>query len=157
MSGASRRRPTSFDVAERAGVSQPTVSRALSGSPAIAEATRRKVMEAAEALGYYVDERAARLRRGSTGTLAVVVICREGDSAASINPFAYALLGSVCVAASQRGFETLVSFQARTGEFFGHHQAQGRSDGPAVIPVNIPTPQALMLSLIHISEPTRPY
>lgn len=122
MSGGSRRRPTSFDVAERAGVSQPTVSRALSGSPAIAEATRRKVIEAAEALGYFVDERAARLRRGSTGTLAVVVICREGDNAASINPFAYALLGSVCVAASERGFETLVSFQARPEDFFGHYQ-----------------------------------
>lgn len=133
MSGGSRRRPTSFDVAERAGVSQPTVSRALSGSPAIAEATRRKVIEAAEALGYFVDERAARLRRGSTGTLAVVVICREGDSAASINPFAYALLGSVCVAASELGFETLVSFQARAGEFFGHHQEQGRADGLVVI------------------------
>ena len=133
MSGGSRRRPTSFDVAERAGVSQPTVSRALSGSPAIAEATRRKVIEAAEALGYFVDERAARLRRGSTGTLAVVVICREGDNASSINPFAYALLGSVCVAASERGFETLVSFQAREGAFFGHYQEQGRADGLIVI------------------------
>jgi DNA-binding LacI/PurR family transcriptional regulator len=133
MSGDRRRRPTSFDVAERAGVSQPTVSRALSGSPAIAEATRRKVIEAAEALGYFVDERAARLRRGSTGTLAVVVICREGDNASSINPFAYALLGSVCVAASERGFETLVSFQARGGEFFGHYQEQGRADGLVVI------------------------
>jgi DNA-binding LacI/PurR family transcriptional regulator len=133
MNGGSRRRPTSFDVAERAGVSQPTVSRALSGSPAIAEATRRKVVEAAEALGYFVDERAARLRRGSTGTLAVVVICREGDSASSINPFAYALLGSVCVAASQRGFETLVSFQARADDFFGHYQEQGRADGLVVI------------------------
>ena len=133
MNGGSRRRPTSFDVAERAGVSQPTVSRALSGSPAIAEATRRKVIEAAEALGYFVDERAARLRRGSTGTLAVVVICREGDSAATINPFAYALLGSVCVAASERGFETLVSFQARAEAFFGHYQEQGRADGLIVI------------------------
>lgn len=133
MSGASRRRPTSFDVAERAGVSQPTVSRALSGSPAIAEATRRKVVAAAEALGYFVDERAARLRRGSTATLAVVVICREGDSAATINPFAYALLGSVCVAASQRGYETLVSFQAHPDAFFGHYQEQGRADGLVVI------------------------
>ena len=133
MNGGSRRRPTSFDVAERAGVSQPTVSRALSGSPAIAEATRRRVIEAAEALGYFVDERAARLRRGSTGTLAVVVICREGDSASTINPFAYALLGSVCAAASGRGFETLVSFQARTQDFFGHYQEQGRADGLIVI------------------------
>ena len=127
------RRPTSFDVAERAGVSQSTVSRALSGSPVIAEPTRSRVMKAAEELGYFVDERAARLRRGSTGTLAVVVICRPGDTAGEINPFAYALLGSVCLAASERGFETLVSFQAQHNTFFGHYQEHGRADGLVVI------------------------
>lgn len=133
MSGGSIRRPTSFDVAERAGVSQSTVSRALAGSPVIAEPTRTKVLKAAEELGYFVDERAARLRRGSTGTLAVVVICRPGEGAAEINPFAYALLGSVCVAASERGFETLVSFQASEDRLFGHYQERGWADGLVVI------------------------
>ena len=133
MTPERNRRPTSFDVAERAGVSQSTVSRALSGSPVIAEPTRSRVMKAAEELGYFVDERAARLRRGSTGTLAVVVICRPGDRASEINPFAYALLGSVCLAASERGFETLVSFQAQPGSFFGHYQEHGRADGLVVI------------------------
>ncbi|MFZ1743937.1 MAG: LacI family DNA-binding transcriptional regulator, partial [Pontixanthobacter sp.] len=51
-----RYRVTSFDVAERAGVSQSTVSRALAGSSAITEPTRAKVMKAAEELGYVVDE-----------------------------------------------------------------------------------------------------
>ena len=106
----SKRRPTSIDVAERAGVSQSTVSRALAGSEVITEATRAKVLRAAEEIGYFVDERAARLRRGSTGTIAVVVICRPGQTAADVNPFSYMLLGSVCLAASERGFETLVSF-----------------------------------------------
>lgn len=133
MSIERNKRPTSFDVAERAGVSQSTVSRALSGSPVIAEPTRSRVMKAAEELGYFVDERAARLRRGSTGTLAVVVICRPGDTASEINPFAYALLGSVCLAASERGFETLVSFQAQQNTFFGHYQEHGRADGLIVI------------------------
>ncbi len=133
MTSEKNRRPTSFDVAERAGVSQSTVSRALSGSPVIAEPTRSRVIKAAEELGYFVDERAARLRRGSTGTLAVVVICRPGDTANEINPFAYALLGSVCLAASERGFETLVSFQAQPGTFFGHYQEHGRADGLVVI------------------------
>lgn len=133
MSGGTTRRPTSFDVAERAGVSQSTVSRALAGSPVIAEPTRNKVLKAAEELGYFVDERAARLRRGSTGTIAVVVICRPGESAATINPFAYALLGSVCVAASERGFETLVSFQASEDRLFGHYQERGWADGLVVI------------------------
>lgn len=128
-----KRRPTSIDVAERAGVSQSTVSRALAGSEVITEATRARVLRAAEEIGYFVDERAARLRRGSTGTLAVVVICRPGESAADINPFSYMLLGSVCLAASERGFETLVSFQARDEQFFGHYEERGWADGLVVI------------------------
>lgn len=133
MSERTRRRPTSIDVAERAGVSQSTVSRALAGAEVITEATRARVLRAAEEIGYFVDERAARLRRGSTGTLAVVVICRPGESAADINPFSYMLLGSVCLAASERGFETLVSFQAREQDFFGHYEERGWSDGLVVI------------------------
>ena len=129
----SKRRPTSIDVAERAGVSQSTVSRALAGSEVITEATRAKVLRAAEEIGYFVDERAARLRRGSTGTIAVVVICRPGQTAADVNPFSYMLLGSVCLAASERGFETLVSFQAREEHFFGHYEERGWADGLVVI------------------------
>ena len=60
------RRVTSIDVAERAGVSQSTVSRALSGSETITEATRRRVELAAEQLGYHVNARAAGLRRAET-------------------------------------------------------------------------------------------
>ena len=43
---------TSHDVARLAGVSQPTVSRALSDHPKVSEATKQKVREAALALGY---------------------------------------------------------------------------------------------------------
>ena len=133
MSNQTRKRPTSFDVAERAGVSQSTVSRALAGADVITDATRQKVFKAAEELGYFVDERAARLRRGATGTLAVVVISRPGETVAQINPFYYILLGSVCEAASQRGFETLVSFQSEKDNFYGHYEERGWSDGLVVI------------------------
>ena len=67
-------RVTSFDVAAEAGVSQSTVSRALAGDPVVSEATRLRVAEAARRLNYFVDNNAARLRTGRTGTLAVVVI-----------------------------------------------------------------------------------
>ena len=53
-----QRRPTSFDIAALAGVSQPTVSRALSGNPAVSEETRRRVLEAADQLHYTVDKNA---------------------------------------------------------------------------------------------------
>lgn len=126
-------RVTSFDVAEKAGVSQSTVSRALSGSAVITEATRTRVLEAASELGYFVDERAARLRRGHTGTLATVVICKPGHSAKDVNPFSYALLGGICTAASARGLEVLVSLQSEEDKLFGHYVERGQAEGLIVI------------------------
>lgn len=126
-------RITSFDVAERAGVSQSTVSRALSGSAVISEATRQKVMSTAKEMGYFVDERAARLRRGHTGTLAVVVICKPGGGARDVNPFSYALLGGICAAAAQKGLEVLVSLQAEEDKLFGHYVERGQAEGLIVI------------------------
>lgn len=126
-------RITSFDVAERAGVSQSTVSRALSGSAVISEATRQKVISAASEMGYFVDERAARLRRGHTGTLAVVVICNPGERARDVNPFSYALLGGICSAAAEKDLEVLVSLQAEEDKLFGHYVERGQAEGLIVI------------------------
>lgn len=126
-------RVTSIDVAERAGVSQSTVSRALSGSETITEATRRRVEQAAAELGYHVNMRAAGLRKGETGTVAIVVIGRDGEGPAAINPFYYSLLGSTCAAAAERGYEALVSFQAKEDELFGHYVGRRQADGVIVI------------------------
>lgn len=126
-------RVTSFDVAEEAGVSQSTVSRALAGDTSISEPTRERVIAAAEKLNYQVDENAARLRRGRTGTLAVVMVCRPGQDRKDLNPFYFALLGSVCAAAAARGYETLVSFQDEPETFWGHYEERRRADGLIVI------------------------
>ncbi|KAJ8138626.1 hypothetical protein OY671_008160, partial [Metschnikowia pulcherrima] len=58
MTGTAKRPPriTSFDVAEAAGVSQSTVSRASAGDPSISEPTRSRVAEAARKSNYQVDE-----------------------------------------------------------------------------------------------------
>ena len=128
-----RRRVTSFDVAERAGVSQSTVSRALAGLETITEATRRRVEEAARELGYFVDSRAARLRSGETRTVAVVVIAREGGDARAVNPFHYTLLGSTCAAAAARGYQALVTFQSEPDNLFGRFVEERRADAVIVI------------------------
>lgn len=124
---------TSFEVAERAGVNQSTVSRALSGDPSITEQTRAKVREAADALGYRVDARAARLRSGQTRTIAIVVITRPGMGATAINPFHYNLLGSTCAAASEMGYQSLVSFQSEEGHFDSDYIATRQADGIVLI------------------------
>ena len=67
------RPPTSHDVAAAAGVSQPTVSRALRDEPRVAEATRKRVRMAAEMLGYVASERGRSLATRRTGHIGVVV------------------------------------------------------------------------------------
>jgi DNA-binding LacI/PurR family transcriptional regulator len=61
------------DVARAAGVSTATVSRALSGRGTVSDATRRRVIEAADLLGYVVSSRASSLASGRTRTVGVIV------------------------------------------------------------------------------------
>ena len=55
-------KPTSFDIAQLAGVSQPTVSRALRGSSTVNLATRQRIEAIARQLNYTVDRSASNLR-----------------------------------------------------------------------------------------------
>jgi DNA-binding LacI/PurR family transcriptional regulator len=61
------------DVAARAGVSVASVSRVLNDSKPVAHATRQRVLAAAEALHYSIDQRARALRRRKSGTLGLIV------------------------------------------------------------------------------------
>lgn len=60
-------------VAERAGVSMATASRALNNAAGVAQTTRDRVFLAAEQLSYVVSPEASRLAGGAKRTVAVVV------------------------------------------------------------------------------------
>ncbi|MDT0305816.1 LacI family DNA-binding transcriptional regulator [Streptomyces sp. DSM 44917] len=62
-----------IDVARRAEVSTATVSRALRGLPNVSEATRERVLRAAEELQYAVSPHASSLASGRTGTVGVIL------------------------------------------------------------------------------------
>jgi len=126
-------RVTAFDVAQRAGVTQPTVSRALNGSPKVSDETRARVIEAARELGYVINQNATRLRRGETLTLAVVLIGRAGESPTETNPFYFSLLGSIAAAAAAQGYNLIVSFQDSPDNFFGQYDDARQADGMIVI------------------------
>jgi DNA-binding LacI/PurR family transcriptional regulator len=61
------------DVAKAAGVSVATASLAINGQPGVAEVTRRRIVAAAEQLGYHANPQAQALRRGRTTTYGFVV------------------------------------------------------------------------------------
>lgn len=92
------RQVTIAQVAERAGVSTATVSRALSGARPVSAKVSRKVRQAAEELGYSVNPIARALRNSRTDTVGMVVPSIS-------NPFFTSLVESVEHALGRTGKE----------------------------------------------------
>src|SRR3546814_12594910 len=65
-------KPTSFDIAYLAGVSQPTVSRALRGSKSVSAATRATIDGIARALNYTVRSEERRVGQAVVITFKVL-------------------------------------------------------------------------------------
>ncbi|SFA83758.1 LacI family DNA-binding transcriptional regulator [Cellulomonas marina] len=95
---------TSADVARASGVSRTTVSYVLNGTPGttISAATRARVLEAAERLGYAPSAAARTLRRGRSD-LVVVVLPHW-----PIGPVVDALLDRLTTDLAERGLSVLV-------------------------------------------------
>lgn len=66
--------PRAVDVARRVGVSQKTVSRVFNGERYVSEDVRRRVLEAAEELGYRMNSAARALASGRTRSIGVVTL-----------------------------------------------------------------------------------
>ncbi|MEL7027049.1 MAG: LacI family DNA-binding transcriptional regulator, partial [Pseudomonadota bacterium] len=71
--GPPRRTITADDVALRAGVSRWTVNRAFKPDASISEKSRKKVLEAAEDLGYAPDLLAASLASDRSNLVALLI------------------------------------------------------------------------------------
>ena len=124
-----QRRPTSFDIAALAGVSQPTVSRALSGNPAVSAETRAKVLAAAEQLNYKVDKNASGLRRQQSRTLALLFFEDPTPDDTLINPFYLSMLGSMVRCCASHGYDLLISFQQLSDDWHVDYEDSRKADG----------------------------
>ncbi|MDO1527701.1 LacI family DNA-binding transcriptional regulator [Fulvimonas sp. R45] len=123
------RMPTSLDIAQLAGVSQSTVSRALRGDPMVNEKTRDRIRDIARRLDYTVDKNASNLRLQQTRTLALLFFEDPTSDESNINPFFLSMQGSIARVCSERGYDLLVSFQQMSrnwhAEYTGSHKADG--------------------------------
>ena len=123
------RRPTSFDIAALANVSQPTVSRALSGNPAVSEATRARVLAAAEQLNYKVDKNASGLRTRHSRTIALLFFEDPTPDDTLINPFYLSMVGAMTHACARHRYDLLISFQQLSGDWHVDYEDSRKADG----------------------------
>jgi len=122
-------KPTSIDIAYLAGVSQPTVSRALRNSPLVSKETRERVQEIARRLNYKVDINARNLRSKSSRTIALLFCEDPGTGNSLINPFFLSMLGSITKASATRGYDLLISFQQDSEDWQADYEDAHKADG----------------------------
>ncbi|MET0892155.1 MAG: LacI family DNA-binding transcriptional regulator [Pseudoxanthomonas sp.] len=120
---------TSLDIAHLAGVSQPTVSRALRGSPMVNEETRKRIQVIAEQLNYKVDKNASNLRTQHSGTIALLFFEDPTPDDSQINPFFLSMLGSITRACALRGYDLLISFQQLSTNWQADYEDSNKADG----------------------------
>lgn len=122
-------KPTSFDIAYQAGVSQSTVSRALRNSPLVNEETRLKVQAIAKKLNYKVDKNASSLRTQQSATIALLLFEDPTSDDSLINPFFLSMLGSITKASASKGYDLLISFQQMNSDWHADFEDSNKADG----------------------------
>ncbi|MGK5517813.1 LacI family DNA-binding transcriptional regulator [Micromonospora sp. URMC 107] len=96
------RRPTIREVAETAGVSRSTASRALTGRGYVAPAVRDRVREVARSLGYVPDATARHLRQQASQSIGVLVSDLN-------NPFYAGLAAGISQQARKRQYTMMLA------------------------------------------------
>lgn len=113
---------TSFDVARLAGVSQPTVSRALRNIPGTSPETRARVVQAAQELSYIPSDSGRNLSAQSTKRVAVV-------SEELTNPYYPELVEPLRRQLATLGYRTVLATDTSDGPIGLEAMADGSYDG----------------------------
>jgi DNA-binding LacI/PurR family transcriptional regulator len=100
---------TMEDLAQLAGVSTITVSRALRNSPLVTEKTRAKVRRIAEEQGYRLNISARNLRMGRSNSVAVVVEMTPVKGRPMSDPYPLALLGGITEELTAAGYTVVLT------------------------------------------------
>jgi len=108
------------DVSKLAGVSPATVSLVLNNQKGVSENTRKKVLEAAQKLGYRPNILARNLIKGKTNTILLCTFIKEQNK---FSTFYGDLINSLLIAISSQGY--YLQMVAR-GEFFNGHPLDKR-------------------------------
>ncbi len=118
------------EIADLAGVSKSTVSRALSASPLISESTRESILAIARREGYRLNKKARNFRSSSALTIAVVVAEPNRKEWSFTDPFFLQLLGCIADELDKLGHELLLAnIRVEIDEWIDRHIVRGHCDG----------------------------
>lgn len=136
---------TAADVAQMAGVSQSAVSRAFTPGASVASATRRRILEAAAALGYQPNLIARTLTSGRSNIVGVGV----GNLA---NPFFACTLDELSIQLAEAGLRLLLFTTNDGGQLETHIQEvlQYKLDALVMLSTALSSPLAKQCKLANI-------
>lgn len=104
------KRPTIVDIARIAGVSTASVSKAMNNRPGLSDATRARVSEVADRLGWRPSARAVALTRGG-GVRAIAFHVNRNPDGLAVDPYFFDLLTGIERALVRHGFWMLLGIQ----------------------------------------------
>jgi DNA-binding LacI/PurR family transcriptional regulator len=152
-----RRRPTIDDVAARAGVSSASVSFTMNGRPGVGEETRRRILAAAEELGWRPSAQARGLAEARARAIALL-LARPLEQL-EIDPFFVRFLAGVerTLARTDHALLLRVSDEADLGAY-ERLSASGRVDGFLLCDVELDDPrfERITLPAVVAGHPVSP-
>ncbi|HBK91129.1 MAG TPA: LacI family transcriptional regulator [Parvularcula sp.] len=122
------------ELAELAGVTAGTVSRALSGKGFISEKTRERIRALAEEHNFRPNVLARNLRTQRTGAISVVIPLGHERGQHISDPFFMTMLGYLADELTERGYELILSrIIPDDDDWLDNIVDSGRSDGVIII------------------------
>lgn len=122
------------EFSELAGVSTATASRALSGSGRMTEATRTRIRDLAEGLGYQPNMTARNLRTQRTMTIGVLVPMGHEDLQHLSDPFFNTIIGYLADELAEKGYDLLLSrVLPKDDRWLDAYVGSGRVDGIVIV------------------------
>lgn len=126
---------TLADLAQLAGVSTGTVSRALAGKSLVNTETRERIQALARQHGFRPNQMASKLRTQRTGVIGIVIPLGHAKRQQVSDPFFLTLLGALADELTESGYDVMLSrvIPDGTSDWLERMTGSGMVDGVLLI------------------------
>ena len=100
------------DLADLAGVSRATASRALNDSPMLSDRTKKKLQDLARQHNYSINRKARDFRLQRTGVVSVIFMRDAASQQHLSDPFFLELLGSIADSLADNDYDLLLAHES---------------------------------------------